>query len=152
MPTRRCIPRATRGNDRAWACIPRYDAVTGDGRGAWFAARTAGGKTVGLSTARVDDSHRAQIDAFAHQDFMGVWEALVQAAINWSASQGVSTCTASVCEEDQVKIASYGAMGFRTAGTGDAFDLDDRRVASVRMEKDLLPGNIDDPAVDAMAP
>ena len=33
---------------------PRYQAMTRDGRGAWFAARTGTGRVVGLSSARLD--------------------------------------------------------------------------------------------------
>ena len=97
---------------------PRYEAVAEEGRGAWFSARTAGGKTVGLSTARLGDPGAAQIDAFAHSRYTAAWEDLAEAALAWSVSRGVASCSALVSEEDEEKLAGFARLGFRTAGPG----------------------------------
>lgn len=117
--------------------FPRYDAVAGDGQGAWFAARTAEGKTVGLATARIDDTRRAWIDAFVHDHFLSAWEGLARAAIGWGESEGASACCARVCEEDEEKRSLFADLGFRAAGAGEPFDLDGRPVVAVRMELPL---------------
>ena len=111
----------------------RYERIRMGG-GAWFAARTAEGKVVGLSSARRDDAGEFQIDAFAHGRFADVWAELVQAAIGRSQELGDSGCYAVVSVEDEEKRSWFEALGFRGTGAGEEFDLDGRRVASVRME------------------
>ena len=118
---------------------PRYEVVAAGGKGAWFAARTAQGKTVGLGTVRIEDGRHARIDAFVHGRFMSAWEALVRATIRWSASRGASACSASVCAEDEEKLSLLAKSGFAVTGTGKPFDLGGRSVASVRTEMSLGP-------------
>lgn len=103
--------------------------------GAWFAARTAEGKVVGLSTARKDDAGGFQVDAFAHARYADVWQALVQAAVDASQELGEGGCYADVSVEDEEKQAWFESLGFRRTSSGAEFELDGRRVASVRMEK-----------------
>lgn len=105
------------------------------GGGAWFAARTAEGKVVGLATARRDDSGDFQVDGFAHARFAAAQVPLLQAAIDARAGRRPSRCYAVVSVEDEEKHALFEALGFRTASAGEAFELDDRQVASIRMER-----------------
>ena len=112
----------------------RYDRMRMQG-GAWYAARTAEGKVVGLSTVRRDDAGGFQIDAFAHARFADVWGELVQAAVGKSQEGGEGLCYAVVSVEDEEKRSWFESLGFRRAGSGAEFEVDGRRVASVRMEK-----------------
>ncbi len=105
------------------------------GGGAWFAARTAEGKVVGLATARRDDGGDFQVDGFAHARFAAAQVPLLQAAIDAGAGQRPSRCYAVVSVEDEEKRALFETLGFRTTGTGEAFELDGRQVASIRMER-----------------
>ena len=112
----------------------RYERMRLSGGGAWFVAKTAEGRVVGLSTARGDDTGSCQIDAFAHARFSEAWEELVQAAIGRSHEHGMGRCYAVVSVEDEEKQSWFESLGFRRAGSGEEFDLDGRLVASVRME------------------
>ncbi len=114
----------------------RYERVRLSG-GAWFAARTAEGKVVGLSSARREEGGAFQIDAFAHARFSDVWEELAQAAIGKSGELGKGKCYAVVSVEDEEKQSWFESLGFRGTGAGKAFELDGRRVASVRMERSV---------------
>ena len=115
----------------------RYERVRLSGEGAWFAAKTTEGKVVGLSTARKDEGGAFQIDAFAHVRFSDVWEELAQAAIGKSGELGEGRCYAVVSVEDEEKQSWFKSLGFRGTGEGKAFELDGRRVASVRMERSV---------------
>ena len=112
----------------------RYERMRVGRGGAWFVAKTAEGKVVGLSTARGDDTGSCQIDAFAHARFSEAWEELVQAAIGRCQEHGMGRCYAVVSVEDEEKQSWFESLGFRRAGSGEEFDLDGRVVASVRME------------------
>ena len=112
----------------------RYQPIQRGG-GAWFAARTAEGKVVGLATARRDDAGDFQVDGFAHARFDAAWEPLLQAAIDACTGQRPSRCYAVVSVEDEEKGALFEALGFRRTGEGEAFELDGRQVASIRMER-----------------
>ncbi len=114
---------------------PRYEALLREGRGAWFGARTDRGLLVGLSTARLDESGRCQVDGFVHQNASAAWEDLLQAAVRWGVEQGASLCRARLSVEDEEKRSCFESLGFHTAGTGEGFDLDGRQVASLRMER-----------------
>ncbi len=111
----------------------RFERVRSGG-GTWFAAMTAEGKAVGLATARRDDDGDFQIDAFAHARFADAWDELALAAIGRSQEMGERGCYAVVSVEDEEKQSRFESLGFRGTGAGQAFDLDGRRVASVRME------------------
>ena len=113
----------------------RYERVRLSGEGAWFAARTAEGKVVGLSSACRDEGGAFQIDAFAHARFSEVWEELAQAAIGKSRELGEGKCYAVVSVEDEEKRSWFESLGFRGSGAGEGFELEGRRVASVRMER-----------------
>ena len=116
----------------------RYERMRRSG-GAWFVAKTAKGKVVGLATARRDEAGDCQIDGFAHARFAQVWEALVQAALNRCSGQRSSQCYAVVSVEDEEKQSLLESLGFRRTGTGEEFDLDGRRVASIRMDRKASP-------------
>ena len=112
----------------------RYQRIKRSG-GAWFVAKTAEGKVVGLATARRDDAGDSQIDGFAHARFAEAWEALAQAAINACSGQCSSKCYAVVSVEDEEKQSLFESLGFLRTGAGEEFDLDGRRVASIRMDR-----------------
>ena len=112
----------------------RYERMRLSDEGAWFVARTAEGKVVGLATARSDRTGNCQVDAFAHARFSDVWEELVQVAIGRSQELGDGRCYAVVSVEDEEKQSWFESLGFRRAGSGEEFVLDGRLVASVRME------------------
>lgn len=113
----------------------RYDGIRRYGGGAWYAAKTADGKVVGLSTARRDDAGDYQIDAFTHGLYGEVWESLVQAAIDGCSVQSSSSCYAVVSVEDEEKLSLFESQGFRQIRSGEEFDLDGRKVPSIRMDR-----------------
>lgn len=112
----------------------RFQRIQRRAGGAWFAARTAEGKAVGLSTARRHDGG-IQVDCFAHARFMEMWEPLAQAAIDRCSGGIAAPCHAVVSVEDEEKQSLFESLGFRRTKPGGAFALDGRRVASVRMER-----------------
>ena len=127
--TRYCVQNSCMG------LYPKYEAVTKDGRGAWFAAYTADRRVVGMSTARLDDSGLCRVDGFAHKRYMDCWKALLQTALEWGNGNGASGSWAEVSVEDEEKRSLFESTGFREAGPGEGFELDGRRVHSARMGK-----------------
>ena len=114
---------------------PRYFALGREGRGAWFGARTDRGLLVGLSTARLDRSGQCQVDGFVHQNASADWENLLQAAVRWGIGQGAPLCRARLSVEDEEKRSRFESLKFHATGTGEAFDLYGRQVASIRLER-----------------
>ena len=117
---------------------PRYEALSREGRGMWFAAHTDQGRLVALSTVQLRGSSQAQVDGFAHQNYLGYWQEMVQAVLHWAAERGARTGQALVSIEDEDKQRRFESLGFRKASQGDEFGLKGRLVASVRLEKPLL--------------
>ena len=101
----------------------------GGGRGAWFAA-AAGGKAVGLSTARLDVDGGCQVDGFTLRSHLDGWDGLMEAAIGWAEASGARGVQGLVSDEDAEKRALFEALGFTGTGCGRPFDLDGRRVGS----------------------
>ncbi len=118
----------------------RYQRITREGEGAWYSARTADGRVVGLSTARKDAGGDVQVDGFTHARFAESWEGLLQAAMEGRVGESALTYSAVVSVEDEEKQNLFESLGFRGAGAGEDFELDGRRVASVRMEKRASQG------------
>ena len=118
---------------------PRFQALTQEGRGAWFAAQSNGGGLLGLATARLDGDGGCQVDGFAYRTGQDVWSGLLRAAMRWSAAQGATVCWAAVSVEDEQKQAWCAALGFQAAGPAATFDLDGRSVESVRLERETAP-------------
>jgi len=112
----------------------RYAAVAKDNRGSLFSACTPNGHVVGLGTSRLDGSGRCQLDAFTHKDFQDIWNKLVQAAMDWGTSLGVSSFTATVSVLDEEKRALFESIGFLSAGSGEPFKLDESQEESLRLE------------------
>ena len=112
---------------------PRYAAVAGEGKGAWFSAATGDGRVVGMATARLDGAGGCQVDGFTHRTWREWWDELIEAAIAWSASRASLTWVA-VSVEDEEKRLMLEGLGFRETEEAAAFELDDRQVAAVRME------------------
>jgi GNAT superfamily N-acetyltransferase len=113
---------------------PRYVCLADQGRGAWFAARTAQGQTVGLSSARLDESGACQLDAFTHGDHADCWTTLVEAALDWAAAQQACSCWVRVSTEDEEKAFWFERLGFRQGRQEAPFELGGREVGSVRWE------------------
>lgn len=118
----------------------RYQRITQKGEGAWYSARTADGRVVGLSTARKSGGGDVQVDGFTHARFAGNWEGLLQAAMEGRVGEGALEYFAVVSVEDEEKQDLFRSLGFREAGAGKDFELDGRRVASLRMEKRASQG------------
>ena len=114
----------------------RFERVRSGGGGTWFAAMTAEGKAVGLATARRDDAGAFQIDAFAHCALCGRlgWAGAGRRSAGpkkWARADAMSSFSV----EDEEKAVPARVAGFpRNRERGRAFDLDGRRVASVRMD------------------
>lgn len=113
----------------------RYEALTREGRGAWFSARTDRGLVVGLSSACLDGSGGCRVDGFTHPNDPDVWKDLIQAAMRWGTARGAPSCRARVSVEDEDKRTLFEALGFQEVGTGEAFDLEGKQVASVLLER-----------------
>ena len=113
---------------------PRFQALTQEGRGAWFGAQCNGGGLLGLATARLDEDGGCQVDGFVYRTSQDVWSELLRAAMRWGAAEGATVCWAAVSVEDEEKQAWCTALGFRAAGPAATFDLDGRSVESVRLE------------------
>ena len=126
--TRYRLQRSTMGQ------YPKYQAVADDGRGAWFAGRAPNGGVVGLSSARLDEDGRCQVDAFTHRSFDAHWEALARAAMQWGESHGSSALRARVSVEDEQKRALFESLDFREAGPAADLEFDTWTVPSVWME------------------
>lgn len=112
----------------------RYNAIVSDGRGAWFCAGTDAGHIVGLSTVRRDEYGGCSVDGFTHRHHLGVWENLVQAAIDWGLSANAHAVYADVTAEDEQKRVLFENMGFQNAKVGKPFDLNGRQVGTLRLE------------------
>ena len=113
---------------------PRFQALTQEGRGAWFGAQSASGALLGLATARLDGDGGCQVDGFVYRAAPDVWSELLRAAMRWGSAQGATVCWAAVSVEDEQKQVWCTALGFRAAGPAATFDLDGRSVESVRLE------------------
>ncbi len=101
----------------------RYAAIAADGHGAWFVASANGGQAVGLSTARLDDAGDCRVDGFTHRDHIAHWQKLIQAAVNWAASQTAARVYAKVNVEDEEKRGMFEALGFRARHDGGNLQL-----------------------------
>ena len=112
----------------------RYAAIANDGRGAWFCAGTDKGNVLGLSTARLDGKGGCRVAGFTHRDHDGASNALIQAAIRWSAENGAANVYADVSVEDEEKRLMFESAGLTDAGTGDPFDLSGRQVGTRRLQ------------------
>ena len=114
---------------------PKYEALTAGGRGAWFAARDADQRIVGLSTAVLDDAGDCRVDGFTHRGSLDAWEDLVRAAMNWGEAKDSGEIYAAASAEDEERIARLESIGFRKTGAAPAFDMDGRSLAAIRMEQ-----------------
>ena len=101
----------------------RYAAIAADGRGAWFVASADSGHAVGLATARLDDAGDCRVDGFTHRDHIGNWQTLIQAAVDWAASETAARVYANVAVEDEEKRAMFEALGFRARHDGGNLQL-----------------------------
>lgn len=116
---------------------PRYEAFGKREANAWFAAQSPGRRLVGLGTACLGTGGECRVDGFSHGNYLGAWEALMQAAITWGVARGATLGRVTVPAEDESKRASLASLGFREAASREQFDLDGRKAPSVRLEKAL---------------
>lgn len=116
---------------------PRYQALARDGRGAWFAARTGAGRLVGLSSVRLGESGSCQVDGFTHRNYEHAWPDLIEAAAGWGREHRATASLATLSVEDEDKGSRFEALGFRPGGAGPDFTLENRQVASVRLERGM---------------
>ena len=112
----------------------RYAAIANHGRGAWFCAGTDTGHVVGLSTVRLDGKGECRVDGFTHSDHAGTRQALIQAAIRWSAENGAAHVYADVSVEDEDKRSMFESIGFKDSGGANSFDLGGRQVGTRRLQ------------------
>ena len=88
---------------------------------------------------RVDSTRRVnstcQVDGFAHQRYENVWDDLIIATMHWGRAHNADTLQATVSVEDEEKRSRFEALGFHSIGTDQAFTLDAREVAAVRLER-----------------
>ena len=127
--TRYCLQSSCMG------LYPRYESVTEDGCGAWFAARAVAGHVVGLSTARLDCLGNCRVDGFVHKRFLDSWRDLIQAAVDWGLNHGAPVIRVLVSIEDEEKRALFESVGFGGSCPGKEFDLGGRYMRSVWMER-----------------
>jgi len=113
----------------------RYQDVVQDDCGQWFAAFAADGRVVGLSTARLHDSGRCNVDGFAHQRFMDCWNELIQVAIDWGESQNATTFTATLSIEDEDKQRLFESLGFKRGQPAANFEVGGRKIESVQLQR-----------------
>ena len=113
----------------------KYDSLGDDGRGAWFVARSERGRVVGLSSVNMDDSHRAQIDGFVHQDFLGSWSDLIVAPIEWAAKHHASLLTVKLCDQDKDKLRRFPSLGFKRRHASEGFLLDQQQFGTTWLER-----------------
>ena len=117
--------------------FPRYEKIATDGKGTWFAAVTEQNHVVGLSTALLDKSGQCQVDGFCHTNFRNDWNPLINQVINWAKTKHTALCYANISIEDEDKIAMFESLDFKQTGPAEDFELDERMVKSVRMEKKI---------------
>jgi len=118
---------------------PRYETVCAGGEGAWFSARTGDGRTVGMSTVRLDGADGAGVDGFTHVRFRHVWEELMERASSWAEARGARTLHTYCSAQYDGKRDALEELGFREAAREVEVELAGTRLACVRMEKTLRP-------------
>tara|TARA_Y100000588_G_scaffold355252_1_gene410275 strand:- start:425 stop:1399 length:975 start_codon:yes stop_codon:yes gene_type:complete len=112
---------------------PRYEGIVQEG-GAFFEARTDAGRLVGLSTARPDGKGKCRVDGFAHGQYDASWDALIQAALDWGGERGL-ICEVVMANEDEDRRARFAALGFVDSGAAADFELQNRSIAAMRLER-----------------
>jgi GNAT superfamily N-acetyltransferase len=109
---------------------PRYAALRKIEDGDWWSARSAGGRVVGLATAKQDAPDRVQVDGFIHRRWTGHWSSLVQPALRWAASRRVPVVHARVARVDEEKHGMFRSLGLGEVGPSEAVTLDGMQVAT----------------------
>ena len=113
----------------------RYQYVVQDDRGGWFAAFADDSRVVGLSTARLHDSGRCNVDGFAHQRFMDCWNELIQVAIGWGESRNATMFTVTLSIEDGDKQRLFESLGFKRGQPAADIEVGGRKVGSVQLQR-----------------
>ncbi|MBM3933620.1 MAG: GNAT family N-acetyltransferase [SAR202 cluster bacterium] len=116
---------------------PRYNAVTKNGFGAWFAAVTEDHRIVGLSSVRTDKPNSCRVDGFTHYRFAEAWKPLIDAALAWGKENGATTGYAVLSVEDEQKHQMYQSEGFARWEPGEDLEFDNRKVESIKMGKTI---------------
>ncbi len=112
---------------------PRYQRITTEDRGAWFAAVSKEGLLLGLSTAAVDERLTCWLDGFTHPSFQEVWTTLIDAGIQWASRNRTAATAARVASDDGRKQEMFEQMGFEVAGEADAIQIGKLMLPSRRL-------------------
>ena len=112
---------------------PRYQSITREDRGAWFAAVSEEGLLVGLLTAVMDKRLTCWLDGFTHPSFREVWPTLIDAGIEWATRNKAAATAARVVPDDGRKQEMFEQMGFEAAGEADAIRIGELTLPSQRL-------------------
>ncbi len=112
---------------------PRYQRITTEDRGAWFAAVSGAGLLVGLLTAVMDRRHTCWLDGFTHPSVREVWHTLIDAGIEWATRNKAVATAARVVLDDGPKKEMFEKMGFEAAGEVDAIRIGELTLPSQRL-------------------
>jgi len=115
----------------------RYSYIKADGNGEWFTAATNDEKIVGISSALLLNKDVCQIDGFSHKRFQDCWSELIDGAIKWACTKGVSRVCAKISIEDEEKNALFSGMGFTVSNQTDKFEYGEREIESVELLRDV---------------
>lgn len=114
---------------------PKYSTLTEKQRGTWFSAVSNDGRLLGIATVLLIDGITCQIDGFAHKYHQTCWKPLMQTAMDWAGKKGASLWRATVSIEDEEKQALFESLGFSKSNKGTNFDLDDREVEGILLQR-----------------
>ena len=123
--------------DSCMGLYRRYSYIKVDGKGEWFTAATKDGRIVGLSSAMLLNEDIAQIDGFSHNRFENCWSGLIDAAIKWACTKGVTRVCAKISVEDEEKREFFSRIGFSLSIKTDKFAYGEREIESVELIKDV---------------
>ena len=112
---------------------PRYQEITTQRRGAWFAAVSKEGRLVGLSTATLDELLTCWLDGFTHPSFPDAWPTLIDAGMQWATRNRAAATVARVLPDDAPKQEVFEQMGFEAAGQADPIRIGELTLPSRRL-------------------
>ena len=113
---------------------PKYNNLRNNNMGNWFVALDERQRVVGLSSASLDNKDGCQIDGFIYGNSRSHWIELINTAITWAHSIGVSRIYSTVSSSDAIRKLLLESMGFIQTGSGPTFNLDGQTIESLRMD------------------
>ena len=114
---------------------PRYQRITAEDRGAWFAAVSEEGLLVGLSTAVMDERLTCWLDGFTHPSFREIWPTLIDLGIEWATRNKAAATAARVASDGGRKQEMFEQMGFEATGEADAIRIGELTLPSRRLSR-----------------